>query len=617
MQQQRGHGAALLASLKTNNQIFVVCIYCAAFQLRPKTVTEKRVPSSTHQGLKERLMKRKVVSLLIISLPVLLAVIMLQQPVTGQSTPAETNGNALPQPQQLVIRQQIPLSFTITAPAQVSSSVPSTTTGNLLDALVSSIARSANMTPTATMQTVVVTLTLDLQLTVTDTLTTTVPSTVTLTLADESITAPVTVTVGPAPQAAVAITLLPPLAAEAALTATEEITPVATVSVTTETAGAAVTATTALTGTIAITANLRAGPDTTFEAVSTVPAGQRVTVVAQNADATWYLLNNSLWIASSLVSDIQGQPPIATEELVTALRAQIVLTPTTPVTVTTPVTATTPTTPTATAITTATTTVTTTATTTATTTSTGPSLILVPTPTTVTQSAQPSQPPRVTVDANLRAGPGITFTLLGGTITGQEINIVARNDDGSWFLLDNGGWVSAALVANPPIDVPLYTAEPPAENAPAATATPLPTPTPAPTSTTPVLGVRENLYVIRVDGIVDGYDFTLTKIDDLINQANGDVALLKDRAWIVEMTTAITLLRSTGDEASALTAPPLFADAHAILLEAATAFASAADLLAEGVDQLDTDRLDQAFVQITTGSALLTRAQDAVEEATP
>ena len=64
-------------------------------------------------------MKRKVVSLLIISLPVLLAAIMLQRPVTGQSTPTDTNDNALPQPQQLIIRQQIPLSFTIAAPAAV------------------------------------------------------------------------------------------------------------------------------------------------------------------------------------------------------------------------------------------------------------------------------------------------------------------------------------------------------------------------------------------------------------------------------------------------------------------------------------------------------------------
>lgn len=556
-------------------------------------------------------MKRKVVSLLILSLPVLVAAILLRLPVAGQSTPTESDATTLPQPQQIVIRQQIPLSFTVAAPTEVTDSTAPTATGNLLGALVNSITRSAIVTPTA--QTVVVTLTLDLQLTVTDTLTTTVPSTVTLTLADESLTVPVSVTVGAAPQAEVAITLLPPLPSAAIITATETITPSEPVSVTAETAVTTteavttptVTPTTAITGTIAITANLRSGPDTTFDAVSTATAGQQVIVVAQNADATWYLLNNGFWIAASLVGDVQGQAPLATEELVTALRAQAVLTPTTPVTATTTVTATTPTT------------ATTATTTTVATTATGPSLILVPTPAASTQTTQTVQSPRVTVDANLRAGPGITFTLLGGTVTGQEINIVARNPEGTWFLLDNGGWVSAALVANPPIDVPLYTEEAQTTAAPAATATPLPTPTTAPTNTTPVLGVRENLYVIRVDGIVDGYDFTLKKIDELISQADGDVALLQDRAWIVEMTTAITLLRSTSDEVQALSAPPIFGDAHAILQDAAAAFTDAADLLAEGVDQLDTERLDQAFARITTGSTLLTRAQTAVEAATP
>lgn len=556
-------------------------------------------------------MKRKVVSLLILSLPVLVAAIMLCLPVAGQSTPAESAAGPLPQPQQIIIRQQIPLSFTVAAPAGVIDSTSPTATGNLLGALVNSITRSTAVTPTA--QTVVVTLTLDLQLTVTDTLTTTVPSTVTLTLADESVTVPVSVTVGAAPQAEVTITLLAPVASEATITATEEITPSTAVSITDETVitttdtitTPAVTPTVAITGTLAITANLRSGPDTTFDAVSTATAGQQVIVVAQNADATWYLLNNGLWIAASLVSDLQSQPPLATEELVTALRAQPVLTPTTPVTTTTAVTATAP----------ATTTTTATATTTST--GTGPSLILVPTPAASTPPTQTAQAPRVTVDANLRAGPGITFTLLGGTVTGQEINIVARNADGSWFLLDNGGWVSAALVANPPIDIPLYTEDAQNTAVPAATATPLPTPTAALTNTAPVLGVRENLYVIRVDGIVDGYDFTLKKIDELINQADGDVALLKDRAWIVEMTTAITLLRSTSDEVKALSAPTLFSDAHAILQDAATAFTDAADLLAEGVDQLDTERLDQAFARITTGSNLLTRAQAAVEAATP
>jgi hypothetical protein len=83
------------------------------------------------------------------------------------------------------------------------------------------------------------------------------------------------------------------------------------------------------------------------------------------------------------------------------------------------------------------------------------------------------------------------------------------------------------------------------------------------------------------------------------------------------MTTAITLLRTTSDEVRTLSAPPIFNGAHAILLEATTSFTRAADLLAEGVDQLNTDLLDQAFAEITIGTNRLTRAQNAVAAATP
>lgn len=568
-------------------------------------------------------MKRKVVSLFIMTLPLLLAVLLLQLPAFGapaaQTAPTADDGASAPQ--QIVIRQQIPVSFTITAPPVLTGTVNNTGTGNLLGAIFSSIARSSNLTPTATMQTVVVTLTLDLQLTVTDTLTSTVPATVSLTLPDQGDgEAPVTIALGQLPLAEVVITPLASVAETPALTDTTAVT-----SSTEITAGAEVTETATvttpvasppavITGTIAITANLRSGPDTTFDVVGTTTAGQTVTIVARNVDGAWYLLNNGLWLAAILVDNVEGQPPLATEELVTALRAENVITNTTPVTATVTTTDTvTPSTPV---------TATTAVTTTTATTNTGP--ILVPTPTAPQPAAQAVQPPRVTVDANLRAGPSITYPIIGGTVTGQEVNIVARNDDGSWLRLDNGGWVATFLLANPPITttVPLFVEEDAQTgNTPAVTAAPATTSTltttATATNTTPILGVRENLYTIRVDGIVDGYDFTLNKIDELVNQAGDNVALLQDRAWIVEMTTAITLLRTTSEEVRTLTAPPIFNGAHAILLEAATSFTRAADLLAEGVDQLNTDLLDQAFAEITAGSNRLTRAQNAVAAATP
>ena len=549
-------------------------------------------------------MKRKVVSLFIFSLPLLLVTLFLHLSVAAapmqQTIPVEDPATPLAQPQQINIRQQIPLFFTVA----VTTPLTDSETSNLLGALISSLNQADALTSTFTVQTVGITLTFDLQLTVTDTLTTTVPSTVTLTWGDQQTTTmPISVTVGALPAAEVSITLL----ASPALSATGEITPSTTVSLTEGselTPTAPITAVTGITGTLAFTVNLRSGPDTTFDAVGTIPGGQTVTIVARNADSSWYLLNNGLWVAAFLVENATGDVPLATDALVTTLRAQTPITATVAPTATTLVT----TTPvlTETAVVTATETATETAPLTAT------SPILVPTPAAVTP---PAPLPSVTVNANLRSGPATTFPVTGGTTAGQTITIVARNEDGTWFQLDNGGWVSAALVANPPAaaSLPLFNAEGTA----GATATPTPVPTPTTVTTTAVLGVRENLYIIRVDGLVDGYDLTLNTIDELVTRASANEALLQDSAWITEMTTALALLRSTGDEVGTLSAPALFATPHALLVEAATSFTSAADLLAEGVDALDTDRLDEAFAQITVGTTLLTRVQDEIEDLTP
>ncbi len=541
-------------------------------------------------------MKRKVVSLSIISLPLLLVTLFLHLSVaaapTQQTTPADEPAAPTAQPQAIRIRQQIPLSFTVA----MSTSITDTAASNLLGALMSSINEDEALTATVGVQTVGVTLTLDLQLTLTDTLTNTltatVPSTITLTWADQQTTTlPISVTLGTLPAADVLLTLL----------ASSEITPTTTLTDTDElTPTAPITAVAGITGTLAFTVNLRSGPDTTFEALDSAPGGQIVTVVARNEDSTWYLLDNGLWAAAFLVENVQGELPLATDDLVATLRNQTTITDTTVLTETAPIT------------TTATPTETTPVTSTTTPTATSPTL--VPTP----GAATPVAPaPSVTVNANLRGGPATTFPVVGGTTAGQAITIVARNEDGTWFQVDSGGWVSAELVANPPAiaNVPVATdAETPAA---------IPTPTPAltttteTTSTTTALGVRENLYIIRVDGLANAYDLTLDTIDGLVTQASANEVLLQDEAWIDEMTAAIVLLRTTGDEVGALNPPALFATPHADLVQAATAFTNAADLLAEGIDTLDIDSLDEAFAEITIGTALLTRAENGVENLTP
>lgn len=54
----------------------------------------------------------------------------------------------------------------------------------------------------------------------------------------------------------------------------------------------------------------------------------------------------------------------------------------------------------------------------------------------------------VTQAANLRAGPGVTFSIVGRARARQRILLVACNENCSWYQLDSGNWIAAFLVRN-------------------------------------------------------------------------------------------------------------------------------------------------------------------------
>jgi hypothetical protein len=78
-------------------------------------------------------------------------------------------------------------------------------------------------------------------------------------------------------------------------------------------------------------------------------------------------------------------------------------------------------------------------------------------------------------DANLRAGPGTNFAIVGGVKAGDKLNIVGTNAAKSWYNLDTGAWIAAFLV-----NLPSGTGTPP----PTTPGTPTPMP-PAPPTATP------------------------------------------------------------------------------------------------------------------------------------
>lgn len=71
-------------------------------------------------------------------------------------------------------------------------------------------------------------------------------------------------------------------------------------------------------------------------------------------------------------------------------------------------------------------------------------------------------------NANLRAGPGVTYAVVGQAAKGQPIQLTAKSADGRWYQVDSGAWIAAFLVDNAPA-LPVVSA----------------TPTPLPTALTP------------------------------------------------------------------------------------------------------------------------------------
>ena len=102
----------------------------------------------------------------------------------------------------------------------------------------------------------------------------------------------------------------------------------------------------------------------------------------------------------------------------------------------------------------------------------------VPIPTLVANRA------KTNVQANLRAGPGVIYQLIGVLAKDSSVVAVSRTTDRQWLKLDTGAWIFAELVDDVPSSLPVETDIP---NPPPPTATPTsPPPTEVPATATPV-----------------------------------------------------------------------------------------------------------------------------------
>jgi uncharacterized protein YraI len=142
-------------------------------------------------------------------------------------------------------------------------------------------------------------------------------------------------------------------------------------------------------------------------------------------------------------------------------------------------------------------------------------------------AAPPTAVPATTVptltilqSANVRTGPGLVYSIIGGLTGGSTAPVVGRDAGAQWFVISFGsgqGWVSGLLskydgdvnslpvIAAPPTPVPTST--------PVPTATPIPLPTPVPQPTNPPAPVG---YTSR--GLI-GNSFSIENTTAAVNQA--------------------------------------------------------------------------------------------------
>ena len=116
------------------------------------------------------------------------------------------------------------------------------------------------------------------------------------------------------------------------------------------------------------------------------------------------------------------------------------------------------------------------------------------------------------MQANLRSGPGVVYSLAGLLEKGTEVVPVSRTADRLWLKLETGDWIFANLVEEAPTNLPVETnipAPPPPDATPTSppptevptTATPTPTKTPVPVRGDWALPIHRNEKFLMPDGL--------------------------------------------------------------------------------------------------------------------
>lgn len=145
-----------------------------------------------------------------------------------------------------------------------------------------------------------------------------------------------------------------------------------------------------------------------------------------------------------------------------------------------------------------------------------------------------------------------------------------------------------------------------------ATATVVPaSPTPIATPT-PGLSAAEQAYLAQVVELSDTLKESLTRAAELFG-----APAIGDAEWTISLAAELATWQVAAQEARELKPPSRFAEFHSLFVDALGDLEAAADLVAQGIDNLDPDLVSRGTEKMEAGTRKIREATQLLERLTP
>ena len=183
------------------------------------------------------------------------------------------------------------------------------------------------------------------------------------------------------------------------------------------------------------------------------------------------------------------------------------------------------------------------------------------------------------------------------------IAVIGVSDPPATVADDSAAPIGAEVLVELPTEIPSST-EPPTP-----TNTPVPTRTPQPSATPDPLGnYRVEVLTLVFPPWLEG----LEQISELSGKASVSPLLIVDDEWRLDMAVALATI-TIANEALRETDPTAAAqEIHNVLLKAAAELDLMVELMAQGIDEIDTDKISAASEAMTRASEHINRATELI-----